>query len=31
LHVPLPSHERTWVSVDKLAGHDAAAQAVPAA
>jgi hypothetical protein len=31
LHVPLPSHERTCVRVDVLAGQEAGAQAVPAA
>jgi hypothetical protein len=31
LQAPLPSHDRTCVSVDALVGHEAAAQAVPAA
>jgi len=31
LQVSLPSHERTCVSVDDVAGHEAGAQAVPAA
>jgi hypothetical protein len=29
--MPSPSQERTCVSVDALAGHEAASQAVPAA